>query len=357
MLTVTSIVGGDELGAQPLRAAVERADILITTPEKFDSMTRRWRDHRELIGQVELLCVDEVHLLGEDRGATLEAVVTRMRTVSASDEVRARGWPGARLRVIALSATLPNLPDISRWIGARRETTFAFDDSYRPVRLVVTVLGCEPRRSPFLFERSLDARVFDVVRTYGRGRPTLIFCASRSGTQSTAEQLARDGMASAHLRRGGGGGGGGGAAAAAASALARLPSLFLASDEHAARLTVAAARATDDRLASALRAGVGYHNAGESATNRALVERLFLDGELPVLCTTTTLSVGVNFPAYLVVRARPPPQLALMPPSRACHRRRRRRLPPHRPRRSSRARSSTRGAASTASTRRRRSCR
>ena len=123
MLTVSAIVGGDELGMAPVRAAVAGADIIITTPEKFDSMTRRWRDHRELLGQVELLCVDEVHLLGESRGAVLEAVVTRMRTVSASAEVRERGWPGARLRVIALSATLPNLADIGRWVGAARDTT------------------------------------------------------------------------------------------------------------------------------------------------------------------------------------------------------------------------------------------
>ena len=44
-------------------------------------MTRGWRDHKALCGQVSLLCIDEVHLLGEARGGTLEALVSRMRHV------------------------------------------------------------------------------------------------------------------------------------------------------------------------------------------------------------------------------------------------------------------------------------
>jgi ATP-dependent DNA helicase HFM1/MER3 len=36
------------------------ADIIIATPEKWDAMTRRWRDNIGLIGQIALLCIDEV---------------------------------------------------------------------------------------------------------------------------------------------------------------------------------------------------------------------------------------------------------------------------------------------------------
>ncbi len=32
----------------------------------------------------------------------------------------------------------------------------------------------------------------------------------------------------------------------------------------------------------------------------AQVERLFAEGLLPVLCTTTTLAMGINLPAHLV---------------------------------------------------------
>ena len=45
-------------------------------------MTRSWRKHIFLLGRIDLLLVDEVHHLNEDRGATLEAVVVRMRTLN-----------------------------------------------------------------------------------------------------------------------------------------------------------------------------------------------------------------------------------------------------------------------------------
>ena len=111
-LRVAAILGGDDASTQT-RTSVENADIIITTPEKLDAMSRKWRDHRELLGQIGLLCVDEVHLLGEPRGATLEAVITRCKMVSVMSDVISKGWPAANLRIVALSATLPNLVDIA----------------------------------------------------------------------------------------------------------------------------------------------------------------------------------------------------------------------------------------------------
>ena len=62
---------------------VAMANIIITTPEKWDSLTRVWKDHVFLLGAVDLLLIDEVHHLGEDRGATLEALVVRMKMLSS----------------------------------------------------------------------------------------------------------------------------------------------------------------------------------------------------------------------------------------------------------------------------------
>ena len=39
-----------------------------------------------------LVLVDEVHTIGEERGATLEVILTRMKLVSRSPEVRLRGF-------------------------------------------------------------------------------------------------------------------------------------------------------------------------------------------------------------------------------------------------------------------------
>ena len=51
--------------------------------------------------------IDEIHLLKEDRGAVLEVVIARMKL-------------RARVRFVAVSATVPNIHDVSKWIGEGR---------------------------------------------------------------------------------------------------------------------------------------------------------------------------------------------------------------------------------------------
>ena len=52
-----------------------RADVIITTPEKWDGVTRGWRN-RDYVRSVRLVIIDEIHLLGEDRGPVLEVART-----------------------------------------------------------------------------------------------------------------------------------------------------------------------------------------------------------------------------------------------------------------------------------------
>nr|CDS15075.1 ATP dependent DNA helicase HFM1 [Echinococcus granulosus] len=47
--------------------------------------------------------------------------------------------------------------------------------------------------------------------------------------------------------------------------------------------------------------GVGFHHAGVSPVDRRLVEEAFVDGCIPVLVSTSTLSMGINLPAHLVI--------------------------------------------------------
>lgn len=47
--------------------------------------------------------------------------------------------------------------------------------------------------------------------------------------------------------------------------------------------------------------GVAYHHGGTIPADRHIIESLFLSGSLSVICTTSTLAVGVNLPAHLVV--------------------------------------------------------
>jgi len=47
--------------------------------------------------------------------------------------------------------------------------------------------------------------------------------------------------------------------------------------------------------------GFGIHHAGLNRTDRSLVEDLFADGSIQVLCSTATLAWGVNLPAHTVI--------------------------------------------------------
>lgn len=80
-------------------------DLIISTNEKMDSLIR----HRaSWLREVKLVIADEIHLIGEPhRGPTLEVVLTRLR------------WINPELRIIALSATIPNATDIAHWLHAR----------------------------------------------------------------------------------------------------------------------------------------------------------------------------------------------------------------------------------------------
>lgn len=47
--------------------------------------------------------------------------------------------------------------------------------------------------------------------------------------------------------------------------------------------------------------GLSVHHAGMLRKDRNLVEELFKEGHIKVLCSTATLAWGVNLPAYAVI--------------------------------------------------------
>lgn len=47
-------------------AQVKESDIIVTTPEKWDSVSRRWHDSRRLVQMVQLFLIDEVRSFDYD---------------------------------------------------------------------------------------------------------------------------------------------------------------------------------------------------------------------------------------------------------------------------------------------------
>lgn len=105
--------------------ALNKADVLVCTPEKWDLITRGWRGSsdeftespastgRKFIRDVRVVVVDEIHLLGEERGAVLEAIISRTRFISKFIEQNSIGTGNENenfeaTRIIGLSTALAN---------------------------------------------------------------------------------------------------------------------------------------------------------------------------------------------------------------------------------------------------------
>jgi ATP-dependent DNA helicase HFM1/MER3 len=174
------------------------------------------------------------------------------------------------MRVIALSATLPNLADIGDWIGCEPHSVHYFDETFRPVPLTIHTLALGNMNNPFLFERSLDDKVGDIVTRFSEGKQTLIFCSSKKGAETLAALLAR--------KQG-----------------------VRFSMEQRREIEDWTQAVQDGQLRELIRAGYAYHHGGLPPDDRATVEQLYLSGHIMVLCSTSTLAHGVNLPAHLVI--------------------------------------------------------
>ncbi|GAA5951948.1 hypothetical protein JCM21900_000099 [Sporobolomyces salmonicolor] len=269
--TVRELTGDSETGAGTWKE-VAKARIIVTTPEKWDAMTRKWHDHDTTLGQLRLFCVDEVHSVGADvRGAVLEVVVSRMKTL------------GTSTRFIAVSATVPNTEDVAEWLrnddegGKQPAKVFRFGDEFRPCKLQKVVVGYPKNGNDFAFANSLNFRLFELIKQYSSGKPVLIFCNTRRGCLQAAEALAKEyqvslsGSWSSRFR----------------PAWPKPPrSGYTTSDKH---------------LAALLENGIATHHAGMESNDRRLVERLFTEGHVSIVCSTSTLAMGVNLPARMVI--------------------------------------------------------
>lgn len=76
-----------------------QAAILFTTPEKLEILSRRWSvpfASDALADRIRLLLIDEIHLLNEPRGANIETIVSRLRSIPSHSLPRSASAPRRR---------------------------------------------------------------------------------------------------------------------------------------------------------------------------------------------------------------------------------------------------------------------
>ncbi|MEE6210821.1 DEAD/DEAH box helicase [Salarchaeum sp. III] len=250
-----------ERDLNPRRA--ERADVLVMTPEKLDSATRKHDSPRySFVTDVDLVVIDEVHLLdSENRGSVLEVVVARMRRLCDP-------------RVVALSATMPNIDDVANWLDAPPETTFEFGDDYRPVDLHADVRTYTHGDNAFADKYRRLFTALDLAEPHLReDGQSLVFVSSRQDTVQAAKK-SRDEIAERDIPMG-----------------ARGDYDFHTESEQLDNST----------LRKSVLDGVAFHHAGLSTNDKNLVEQWFREGKIELLFSTSTLAWGVNLPARCVV--------------------------------------------------------
>ena len=251
---------------------LERANIVVATPERWDMLSRRWKQ-RKNVQSVALFIADELHLIGGEHGPTLEVVVSRMRYISSQTE--------KPIRVVGLSTSLANARDLGEWIGASSHALFNFHPGVRPVPLDIHITGVDIIN----FDSRMQAMarpVYAAITTHaapregeGEPRPAIVFVPSRKHAKLAALDLLT--FASAE----------------------GTPQRFL----HAAPEDLAPflAAVRDPAVAHALSYGIALLHEGLGEAERAAVEALFESGAAGVLVATAPLCWGLTAAAHLVV--------------------------------------------------------
>ena len=251
-----------------------KSDILITTPEKWDGISRNWL-HRTYVKKVNLIIIDEIHLLGLERGPIIEVIVSRMRYMCHKLKTQ--------VRFIGLSTALANSLDVAEWLGIDTKYTrksppglFNFRPAVRPCPVTVHIEGfSEKRYCPRM--GTMNQPCFNAIMNFSDNKPVLIFVSSRRQTRLTALDLI--------------------ALSTNNSIGIRNPFLKMSPKE----LNDVLECVQDDNLKNSLSFGIGLHHAGLVESDRKIVENLFFNQKILILIATATLAWGVNFPAHLVI--------------------------------------------------------
>ena len=261
--------------------------IVVTTPEKLDLLLRVGHPSVE---DLSLVVADEAHnISGGARGVRLELLLGMLR----------RERPTARF--LLLTPFVPNGDELANWLGG--DPSGLIQLTWRPSeRISAAALRKKVRRGPHqIWLRTMPAAgqvdveyekeilLADVPESVES--PT----SKKAISASTAIPLARQGGVLILLR-------GRATAEERAGEIARLiepstPSPLAQAVMHFAAEELGSAHPLPDLIER----GIAFHHAGLSHDLRVLIEVLIERGDVRIVCGTTTLAQGVNFPIASVI--------------------------------------------------------
>jgi len=165
-------------------------------------------------------------------------------------------------------------PRVNRYTGL-----FFFDASFRPVPLEQHFIGVKGKPRSATQMRNMDQVVFDKVFDLVReGHQVMVFVHARKETVKTAQKLKEMATEEGGLD---------------AFDTRDHPKFGLY------RRDIGTSR--NKEMRELFDYGFGIHHAGMLRSDRNMMERMFEDNAIKVLCCTSTLAWGVNLPAHAVV--------------------------------------------------------
>ena len=241
-------------------------DILVLTNEKMDSIIRQGA---EWLDQISLVIADEVHLLGDDdRGPTLEIVLTKMKLLPQKPQI------------LALSATVTNADEIADWLGCE-----LVHSEWRPVPLSEGVydqgIVIMQDRKKFEVQTSIRGPPVDLgLDSLNNGGQAILFAETRARSVSLATKASEAVLKTLNPEE--------------KEVLGKISQKVLDDNEHTELVKT---------LAGLIKNGVAFHHAGLNPNCRDLIESEFRNRRIKILASTPTLAAGVNLPARRVVIA------------------------------------------------------
>ena len=224
--------------------SLAKKGIVISTVERWDILSRRWKQRKD-VQNVRIFIIDDIHLIGGEKGPAIEVICSRMRYLSTQLE------KDKSLRIIALGSSLANAKELSKWLGIQSSNIFNFPPSARAVKLELHIQGFMISHAPSRLQ-SMVKPAYMAIKRHAAKKPALIYVPSRKQTKLTAIDLL------------------------AYAAADNAPNRFL--HVPVEDLEPYMKHIQDDTLGETLRNGIGYLHEGSSKEEVDLVTQLFSKG-------------------------------------------------------------------------------
>lgn len=262
----------------------KEADLLVFTPEKADLILRI---ERELLNDVNLVIVDEAHHIeAGTRGMLLEFYLWRVKQLVPKS-----------CRIIQLSAVAPNINELVGWLS-RDKTAKSIKLDWRPGKFRIgtyegnndkgilnfdTIRNIAIENYKFMSNENIYeddvVRIGNLAHILSKQGLVLVLAISKSRAEKIAKFIEE--LRSDFLKQ---------------NKQSELTYSMESLDAKLERELYA-----EVPLRSNISFGVAYHHGGLPSRVRYSVEQVIKEKKVNVVCSTTTLAEGVNFPFSAVI--------------------------------------------------------